>query len=155
MAKRRAWEKKQTPYQKRLASVARRVGRSFGRGPVSLGTARLVNKGRRDLRSKNKKLLATWSAGFAIQEASRTGRVPSHKAVLRNPEFWKQVDIVLAKSKNKSPTGPTARALVALGVRSETFTGKVGTSPDAGIMYKAPIASRRERAGLSSRRNTP
>ena len=143
-------------YAKRLASVARRVGKAQGRGPVSAQTARQVEKFRRGLSKGRGKLLDTYARGFAINEAIATGKLPSLKSVKANPEFRKQLDIIASTSKRtpKGPNSKLAKALVKLGVRDERATYEVGNSPDAGDRTKAR-APRKARKSSSGNRGKP
>lgn len=119
-------------YAQRLGSVSRRVGKALGRGPVSPATARKVESFRRGLRRS--KLYDTYARGFAINEAIRTGKLPTLKAVKRDPRFKAALDVIAATRKGtaKGPGSPLAKALVQLGVRDERAKYNVGNSPDAG-----------------------
>jgi hypothetical protein len=138
MAKRRrssaTKRKGPSPYARRLAAVAKSLGQSKGsKKSASLASARQVLRKRRGLFGT--KLYDTYARGFAINEAIRTGKLPSLKAVKANPAFQRAVNVILSTNarSSKNANGPLARALTAVGVRDERAKYQVGNSPDAGV----------------------
>lgn len=146
-----------TAYARRLRSVAKRVGKAFGRGPVSLATAREVERRRRGLTKT--RMFDAWVKGYQATVAAQTGKLPSAAQVKKDPAFWAQVDVVLASEGKRGrkgmrrltaaerakrrPGGKYAKALEALGARDQDAKYLVGNSPAATPVVAAPPRPRR------------